>query len=198
MIVTEAIVRATWSPEYHAVREHYAERFEDRSGVPRMQRIEEGLIILGELDASEEAMRAFCLHPLFLADDDLVRYGRDFMDRVEADPFVIMLVMEYRSRANAWTSDMVHLSALATAPGVLDQLPHGQPSAGPIEAVREMLIADKVQGRKAFIRHDRGSHGRSDEVDVCFDQWLSALGVGPSEYEELCAAIDIDKARRGR
>ena len=39
-------------------------------------------------------MRAFCLQPLFLADDDLMRHGQDFMDRVEADPFVIMLVMD--------------------------------------------------------------------------------------------------------
>lgn len=59
-----------------------------------MQRIEEGLIILDALDASEDAMRAFCLLPLFLADDDLMRHGQDFLDRVEADPIVIMLVME--------------------------------------------------------------------------------------------------------
>jgi hypothetical protein len=198
MIVTEAIVRATWSPEYHAIREHYADRFEERSGVPLMQRIEEGLIILGELDASEEAMRAFCLQPLFLADDDLVRHGQDFMDRVEADPFVIMLVMEYRTRANAWTGDMVHLAAPGAKPVVLDVLPFGQPSAGPIEAVKEMLIADKVQGRKAFIRHDRGRHPRSDELDLYFAQWLVALGVGRNDYEELCAAIDIARARRGQ
>jgi hypothetical protein len=198
MIVTEAIVRATWSPEYHAIREHYADRFEERSGVPLMQRVEEGLIILGELDASEETMRAFCLHPLFLADDDLVRHGQDFMDRVEADPVVIMLVMEYRSRANAWTSDRIHLWATDAQPNGLNGLPSGSPSAGPIEAVKEMLIADKVQGRKAFIRHDRGKHPRSDEHDVYFDQWFEALGVGRIEYEELCAAIDIEKARRGR
>ena len=198
MIVTESIVRASWSPEYHAIRDHYAERVAEGSDVPLMQRIEEGLIILGELDASEDAMRAFCLQPLFLADDDLVRHGQDFMDRVEANPFVIMLVMEYRSRANAWTSDMVHLAAPEPKPVVLDELFYGQPSAGPIKAVKEMLIADKVQGRKAFIRHDRGRHPRSDELDLYFDRWLVALGVGRAEYEELCAAIDIAKARRGQ
>jgi len=198
MIVTEAAVRATWSPEHHAIRDHYGDRSEERSGVPLMQRIEEGLIILGELDASEEAMRAFCLHPLFLADDDLVRHGQDFMDRVEADPIVIMLVMEFRSRANAWTSDRIHLSGTGPSPNGLEGLPSGLPSAGPIDAVKDMLIADKVQGRKAFIRHDRGRHPRSDALDVYFDQWLLALGVGLDEYEELCAAIDIAAARRGR
>jgi len=39
MIVTEAIVRAAWSPEYQAIRQHYAYRFAERSGVPLMQRI---------------------------------------------------------------------------------------------------------------------------------------------------------------
>ena len=107
MIVTEAILRATWSPEYQTIREHYADRVAERSGVPLMQRIEEGLIILGELDATDDAMRAFCLHPLFQADEDLVSHGQDFMDRVDADPFVILLVMECRGRANAWPSDGV-------------------------------------------------------------------------------------------
>lgn len=190
MIVTEAIVRASWSPEYQAIREHCAELLAERAGSLLMQRIEEGLVVLSELDASEDAMRAFCLHPLFLADNDLMRHGQDFMDRVDADPLVIMLVMEYRSRANAWTSDMVRLPLDDAMPVIVDL-----PTAGPIEAVKEMLIADKVQGRKTFIRHDRGRHPRSAELDVYFDQWLQALGVGLNEYEELCAAIDIAKAR---
>src|ERR1700712_2908004 len=164
MIVTEAIVRATWSPEYQAIREHYADRVAERSGVPLMQRIEEGLIILGELGATDDALRAFCLHPLFQADDALIRHGQDYMDRVDADPFVILLVMEYRSRANAWPSDRVQRTQVG-----LQMDSYGiasLPSAGPMEAVQHMLIADKVQHRKDFIRHHRGKHARSDEMDL--------------------------------
>ena len=42
VIVTEDIVRVTWSPEYQAIRQHYADRVAQRSGVPLLQRIDEG------------------------------------------------------------------------------------------------------------------------------------------------------------
>ncbi|MEB0060097.1 hypothetical protein [Variovorax sp. LG9.2] len=45
MIVTEAIARARWSPEYQAIRDHYADRVARVSGVPLMQQVEEGLIV---------------------------------------------------------------------------------------------------------------------------------------------------------
>ncbi|MEJ8852455.1 hypothetical protein [Variovorax rhizosphaerae] len=191
MIVTEDIVRATWSPEYQAIRTHYADRIAKGSGVLLLQRIDEGLIILSELDATEAAMRAFCLHPLFQADEDLIQHGQDFMNSVDADPFVILLVMEFRSRANAWPLDRVQRS-----PDGLRMVADGRPSAGPLEAVNHMLIADKVQHRKDFIRHHRGKHPSSDALDMYFDRWLEALDVGRTEYEELCAAIDIVSARR--
>jgi len=191
VIVTEDIVRVTWSPEYQAIRQHYADRVAQRSGVPLLQRIDEGLIILSELDATDDAMRAFCLHPLFQADDDLVRHGQEFMNSVDADPFVILLVMEYRNKANGWPSDRIQRT-----PAGLHIVSDSLPSAGPIEAVQHMLIADKVQHRKYFIRHLRGKHPRSDELDLYFDRWLRALEVHQDEYEELCAAIDIAKARR--
>ncbi|MEJ8851888.1 hypothetical protein [Variovorax rhizosphaerae] len=191
MIVTQDIVRATWSPEYQAIRTHYADRIAKGSGIAFLQRIDEGLIILSELDATEAAMRAFCLHPLFQADEDLIHHGQDFMNSVDADPFVILLVMEFRSRANAWPVDRVHRS-----PDGLHMVADGCPSAGPLEAVKHMLIADKVQHRKDFIRHHRRKHPCSDAQDLYFDRWLEALDVGRTEYEELCAAIDIARARR--
>ncbi|MEJ8852624.1 hypothetical protein [Variovorax rhizosphaerae] len=190
-IVTEDILRATWSPEYQAIRTHYADRVAKGSGLALLQRIAEGLIILSELDASEAAMRAFCLHPLFQADEDPIHHGQDFMNSVDADPFVILLVMEFRSRANAWSTDKVQRSHDGSRMAA-----DGNPYAGPIEAVKHMLIADKVQQRKDFIRHHRGKHPCSDALDLFFDRWLEALNVGRTEYEELCAAIDIARIRR--
>ncbi|WP_213956762.1 MULTISPECIES: hypothetical protein [unclassified Variovorax] len=148
-------------------------------------------MILSELDATEAAMRAFCLHPLFQADEDLIHHGQDFMNSVDADPFVILLVMEFRSRANAWPTSRAQRSHEG-----LRMESNGYPSAGPIEAVKHMLIADKVQHRKDFIRHHRGKHPCSDALDLHFDQWFGALGVDLTEYEELCAAIDISRIRR--
>jgi hypothetical protein len=181
-----------WSPEYQAIREHYADRVARISGVALMQQVEEGLIILGALDASEDAMRAFCLRPLFQTDENLVRYGQDFMDAVDCSPSVILLVMEYRSRANAWLSEKVHRPSA----GQQHVVAKGLPAAGPLEAVADMLIADKVQGRKEFIRHLRGRHARSDELDLYFELWLQALDVDHEEYDGLCASIDM-AAHRG-
>ena len=191
MIVAEDILRATWSPEYQAIRTHYADRVAKGSGAALLQRIDEGLVILSELDATEAAMRAFCLHPLFQADEDLVQHGQDFMNSVDADPSVILLVMEFRSRANAWPTSWAQRSHEG-----LRMESDGHPCAGPLEAVKHMLIADKVQHRKHFIRHHRGKHPCSDALDSYFDRWLEALDVGRTDYEELCAAIDI--ARTGR
>ena len=191
MIDTDDIVRATWSPEYQAIRTHHADRVAKGSGVALLQRIDEGLIILSELDATEAAMRAFCLHPLFQSDEDLVHYGQEYMNNEDADPFVILLVMEFRSRANAWPVDRVQ-----RAPDGLGMRSDDRPSAGPLEAVKHMLIADKVQHRKDFIRHHRGKHSCSDALDLYFDRWLEALDVNRTEYEELCAAIDIARNRR--
>lgn len=65
----------------------------------------------------------------------------------------------------------------------------GLSSGGPLEAVRDMLIADKVQGRKQFIRNLRGRHARSDELDLNFDLWLQALEVDAEAYDGLRASM---------
>lgn len=67
--------KASKAQEYRAIRELYAGRFAQRSGVPLLLRLEEGVIVLGKNVASEKAMR-----PLFPADDDRMRHGRDFIE----------------------------------------------------------------------------------------------------------------------
>jgi hypothetical protein len=84
------------------------------------------------------------------------------MDAVEPSPSVILLVMEYRSRANAWLSEKVHRSFTG----------------------QQHVVAE-------FIRHLRGRHARSDELDLYFELWLHALDVDQEEYDGLCASIDM-------
>lgn len=193
MIVTESIVRATVSPEYRAIQEHFAARVAHHSGVPLLQHIEEGLVILGELDATEDAMRAFCLHPLFDSDEALIRFGQDYMNSVDADPFIVLLVMEYRYRINAWRGTKHSCGGGSQMGQSHDSLP----VPGPLEAVQQMLIATQVHGRKELVRQPlRGRDSPSVDRMLQFDQWLLALGVDSAEYEELCAAVDLFRARR--
>jgi hypothetical protein len=99
---------------------------------------------------------------------------------------VILMVMEYRSRERVAERAGPPLACAPTA-GCCRWLPSG----GSLEAVRDMLIADKVQARREFIRHQRGRHARTDEMGLYFDFWLQALEVDPDEYDELCASIDM-------
>ena len=159
-----------------AITDHYGERTAQRSGVPLINHIKEGLIVMKAIGASESAMCAFCIHPLFQADADLAFNRR----RAESfDPFVMMLVMEYRNQANRWLSDkigMKHAGFYWRA---------GPPSPGPLLEVRDMLIADKVQNRADFLIHHRATHPRGAELAFYFEGWLDALGIDESKYHDL-------------
>ena len=164
------------SVEYKLIAKHYGDRKAKRSGVPLINHIDEGLIILETLSAVESTKRAFCLHPLFQADEDLQEnyYMASFVD-----PHVLLLTMEYRNIANAYLSDKI----TTTQPLKLS----------PLWEVNEMLIADKVQNKKDFVTYHQGTHARSDELSRYFDKWLTALKISPHTYRELCKQIEESK-----
>lgn len=188
-------IRAT--REYAAIAAFYADRKAKRSQVPLMHHIDEGCAILWEyahLQAERDpqatclqdalacatlAARAYCLHPLFQADPDLVSAGRRVVS--QCDPQMVMFAMEYRARANDWLSDKVVLK---------DGTPvsQGEPSPGVLHEVRLMLVADKVQNHKDFARHHRGTHDHSAELEHYFQHWLRVLGIDAVAYERLTAA----------
>ena len=68
------------SREYNAIVAFYGERRAERSNVPLIAHIDEGLAILEALGASEAAMRAYCLHPLVQADADLATHSARLRD----------------------------------------------------------------------------------------------------------------------
>ena len=171
-------------PEYIAISDFYGERTAERSSVPLINHIKEGLIILRHLNADHRVMRAYCLHPLFQNDAELTTVGFNFAYTGHCDsstPVLMLFVMEYRARANAWLSDKVQLYD-----GQLITL--GRPDPGVCGAVRMMLIADKVQNYKDFMLHHRGSHPRSLELYSYFHFWFDALGIS-DEFRDLITLI---------
>lgn len=176
-------------PEYAAIEGHYGIRRAERSKVLLINHIEEGIVIIGALDGKLPNGRSFretpacagyCLHPLFQNDDDLLTVGQRYAHSVHrplAGP--VMLTMEYRWRANAWLSDKVEKGA--TGPQLV-----GGPDAGDLPEVRAMLIADKVQNYKDFLAHHKGTHARSDELDLYFRTWLDHLSINEKVFKELC------------
>lgn len=162
--------------EYQLINEFYGNNVVKRSRVPMINHINEGLIVLRRIGANEYAQRAFCIHPMVQADLDLTN---NYEILVGCDPRVIALAMEYRSVANQY---------------LIEKVGTGQDiRLSPLEEVNQMLIADKVQNFKDFVKYYRDTHPRSKKFEMYLTHWLEALDVNKELYEELCAAIDNSK-----
>jgi len=178
---TDLIERVKGSLQYMDILAYYNTRTAKRSGVPLMNHINEGLIILNSLGCAEDTMLAFCVHPLFQEDEEL---KRSVLLGVQYDysPNVLLLVMEYRNQANQWLSEKV---ATKTTP-----------ASGPLTKVRDMLIADKVQNYKDFLLYHKLTHPRSMQLTLYFQMWLEHLGVSNTQFKELCDEIEYKGSSR--
>ena len=175
--------------EYKLISQHYGDRVAKRSQVPLINHINEGLVVLDAIGATEEAKRAFCLHPLFQADEDL---KENFYMASFVFPHVLLLTMEYRNIANAFLSDKMDDI-------VIEDISWGIAEAAkvirlsPMKEVNDMLIADKVQNYKDFVTYHQKTHARSSQLDDYFNMWLDRLGVFDKQYGELINLIDLAK-----
>ena len=151
-----------------------------------MNHIDEGLDILTGLGSDwyniQTVKDAWCLHPLFQNDEHLQATLAAGGHLNGQKPAAIALAMEYRHQANG------HLSKHA---------PKLRPTWGPLDQVRDMLIADKMQNRKDFERHLRGRDDvpNSDRLAVYFQEWFAALGITEERYHTW---VDSVNRRTGR
>ena len=171
-----AIVPAMEWREYQAISEFYGKRKAKRSEAPLMQHIDEGLLILEGLGASERAKRAYCLHPLLQSDEDLAETYERGVGELTDDPAVLALALEYRNIANATLSPRL----VAT----VDEIP-----LSPLDEVNDMLRADKVQNWKDFVRHHKGTHPRSVELERYFKLWHTRLSLSQARVTKLLADL---------
>jgi hypothetical protein len=173
-LLTSHTKGAPFSRAYMAVSSFYGDHQAERSGLHLMNHIDEGLDILTSREASEATKDAWCLHPLLQSDEhlqDTLAAGGHLSGQ---DPTAIVLAMEYRQRANA------HLAKHA---------PKLRPTWGPLDEVRQMLIADKMQNRKDFDLHLRGSVPNSDRLDAYFKEWFGSLGITEENYQAWVASV---------
>lgn len=160
------------SAEFAAIERHYEGKQAERTGVPYIQHIIEGLYVLDEIDASINARLAYCLHPLTQADEDLAV----FAPAVASGPEILVNAIEYRNCANRYLS--FHYGRDTR-----------RARLSPLADVNDMLIADKVQNRKDFETFHKGSHKDSDRLDAYFKEWLDVLGVDEDRYQSLRQVI---------
>ena len=156
----------SWSKEYAAISDYYGSKTTKRSNVLLMNHIDEGIDILKRCYASDAAKAAYCLHPIFQNDNDLVAN----LEMIKHfDPYVIMLTMEYRRTANAYLcrpeTDGFTITDIKNAVGLL------------LPEVRHMLIADKQQNFKDFMLYHYDTHKRSSYLYQYFKNWNEFLQV---------------------
>lgn len=165
-------------PEYAAISERYGDGRAERTGRYLMNHIDEGLLILRRLGASNLAMRAYCLHPLVQDDDSLARSWAEGL-HTRVDPGAWTLALEYRQFANR------HLSRHCVASPADIAL-------SPLPEVADMLRADKIQNRKDFDLYHAQTHPRADRLRAYFAEWFVRLGIDEAFF---CAMVDEITAR---
>jgi hypothetical protein len=148
------------SLEYKMVEKIYGDGQAERSKAYFMNHIDEGLIILNKINATEFAKNAFCLHPLTQMDKELSEHLSWLV--IDADPYSLALSLEYRNIANQYLSKRTIKS--------LDDI-----VLSPLKEVNDMLIADKIQNYKDFLLYHKDTHLRSKELDQYFNNWLDKL-----------------------
>ena len=159
--------------EYEMIKSYYGNKQATRSQVPLINHINEGLLILEMIGSSEYAKRAYCLHPMFQSDDDLIK---NYDSNLGINQRVLINVMEYRYTANSYLSkrDISGLNDIRISP---------------LKDVNDMLIADKVQNRKDFELYHLGKHDRSSVLDQYFKNWLEKLGISESQYQSFLEVL---------
>lgn len=164
------------TPAYRAVTQYYGNRVAERSQVPYMYHIDEGLYVLSEIGASKNSKEAYCLHPLFQNDEDLKR--NQYLTP-NMDPYLTCLVMEYRSVANEYLSDKC-------------KGPDDKIRLSPIEEVNDMLCADKIQNYKDFLIYHKDTHPYKERLDQYFRNWLRTLNVDLEKAHAMMKTMDVE------
>ena len=154
------------SEAYRIISEYYGDKRTIRSKVPLINHINEGLDILDKLGSSDIVKDAYCLHPILQGDKDFVK--NKSMNFKGVDTQSIILAVEYRRVANSYLS---HMSVSNFVGFSCDE-------------VKEMLIADKVQNYKDFMKYHYGTHDRSQELYYYFHTWFGLLEINYDDFLE--------------
>jgi 8-oxo-dGTP pyrophosphatase MutT (NUDIX family) len=159
---------------FDTITKFYGTTCAERSGVPYIAHIIEGLNVLDAIGASDEAKFAYMLHLMFQNDEafvNLKKYAH------VADPYILGLCIEYRRVANAYLSKRKIES--------IEEI-----ELSPLKDVNDMLIADKVQNCKDFELYQQ-SHPRHTELQQYFTNWHNRLGINYDELKLVCFNVAV-------
>lgn len=173
----------TYNIAYKTISKFYGDKKTERTGVPLMDHIDEGLRVLISLDAPHDALCAYCLHPIYQNNSDLFQAYNDTKPNSLISLKIMILTMEYRNIANAYLSTR-HIDSIEDI------------QLSPLPEVNIMLLADKIQNHKDFKLYHSDTHPRAKELEEYFQNWFKRLCVSDEEYVKLvkcCEAFDFNK-----
>jgi hypothetical protein len=163
------------SDEYIFTKGQLAGKSAKRSGVPYFTHVKEGLHILsllphmGIFDVDIFTEKAYCLHAVSQNDADLMEFYGNF-HRFSSTS--IGYAMEYRNVANR---------SLRTS--FKKEFNYTEIILSPIPQVNYMLIADKIQNRKDFLKYYPYPGEHWDSINHYFNMWMKRLDVSEDFYE---------------
>lgn len=165
--------------ELMLIRQYYGTRREARSNRLLTAHIYEGVKLLIYLKAPEYVISAFCIHPLMAAEEDDQESNR-LLGWVRRD--VYMLAQEFNQVAYRYRLRMPR-------PGSISEFKL---------YVRTMLLADKTQNLKDFLKYHSGRdglprHPKYEELLDYFADWLTFLG-GERPYEKYVVHVKVMEA----
>lgn len=168
--------------EYELIQQFYGNRTAERSKIPLMNHIDEGLAILDRLNAWPATKAAFCLHPMIQDPGDLFRNNARLRHDPKVDRTALRLATGYYTGPGypGWgyrNHAQAYLCKPHTDDWDLDRIKAEIHFDAMHPQVKKMLIADKIQNQKDFLAAHDGTHPRSKELTKYFENWLKILGV---------------------
>lgn len=153
--------------QYSFIKHFYKDKKANRSGEFLMWHITRGCNIMHSNGASDSAIKAYMLHPIFQGDSEFKDNWKKLYHYCEGDSVIMRNVIEYRKSANAY------LCKPYTDSWGEDEIKEAAPIL--FEDVRQMLLADKIQNKEDFIKHHIDTHKRSKELLTYFNNWIEYL-----------------------
>ncbi|WP_041547547.1 hypothetical protein [Chamaesiphon minutus] len=178
-------------PFYQIIQRKYQDKVARRSGVSYMNHIREGAFIVRSIYGNDrDLIEAFCLHPLFQNDKLLSQLLADTSDDLALiSPRAIVLGMEYRRIANSYT-----IKNKIRNPESIE--------IGSIDKVHKMLVADKIQNKKDFMKYIYRKHARPSYQKVSqhglqyFNSWLDRLSVSQDMYDRVVGWVEQSETQQ--
>lgn len=154
------------SESYKLIQNTYKDNKTERSKVPFIYHIDEGGFILNEIGATDIVKDAYYLHPLLQSDEEFNKNKSLDFNNINTESLI--LATEYRRVANSYLSN-IDISNFVGFPN---------------NEIKQMLLADKIQNYKDFLKYHKGIHTRGEILEQYFINWFKLLEISLEEVNK--------------